>query len=193
MRSRVLAAAASFFSSEAVGTAVVVCMANPACWVPAAVVGGAAAGAIGAVLNYEGGSWIINDSGAFADWAMSHSGDSGDAGDKPSADGDKVVQLPSDLVGSQDEQARQQGKRHVSGPLAPEHGGTGEAAADFDKLTGGRSKPAPDTMGLPPGSRIGVDNKVIYRPGTSTSGPRIDIPADGSKPHETLHYPIRRS
>lgn len=30
----------------------------------------------------------------------------------------------------------------------------------------------------------------ICSTGSDTSGPRIDIPANGSKPRETLHYPM---
>lgn len=43
-------------------------------------------------------------------------------------------------------------------------------------------------LGLGGGSRVG-ENGIILRPETDKSGPRIDIPAKGDKPHETLHYP----
>ena len=95
---------------------------------------------------------------------------------------------PDGLVGEQDDKAGQRGNRHNSGPLTPENGGTGNAAEDFGTLTGGESAPAGEDSGLPEGSQVG-SNGVILRPGTSTSGPRIDIPASGDKPHETLHYP----
>jgi len=77
------------------------------------------------------------------------------------------------------------GGRTVSGPLAPEHGGTGDAGPDFDHLTGGTGKPN-DDQGRPPGTQVG-DNGVQLRPGPK--GPRIDIPGRGAKPPETLHYP----
>jgi RHS repeat-associated protein len=96
--------------------------------------------------------------------------------------------LPPVIVGEQDKDAGEQGKRHNSGPLAPEFGGTGNAEEDFGTLTGGNSAPAPEGSSLPPGSQVGT-NGVILRPGTDTSGPRIDIPANGEKKHETLHYP----
>jgi len=79
------------------------------------------------------------------------------------------------------------GGRPVSGPFAPEHGGTGDAGQDFDHLTGGTGKPY-DAQGRPPGTQIG-DNGIQHRPGIKGKGARIDIPAHGSKPRETLHYP----
>jgi hypothetical protein len=33
------------------------------------------------------------------------------------------------------------------------------------------------------------ERKDGLRPARGNSGPRIDIPANGDKPHETLHYP----
>ncbi len=101
-------------------------------------------------------------------------------GDSPAA--------PGELVGEQDAGSGGQGGRHNSGPLSGENGGTGDAGTDFGNLTGGVSGPAPEGSRLPPGSQVG-ENGVIYRPDTDSSGPRIDIPASGDKPHETLHYP----
>jgi filamentous hemagglutinin len=95
--------------------------------------------------------------------------------------------VPEGLVGVQDNKAGPQGNRHNSGPLAPSKGGTGDINKDFDHLTGGKSNPAPPGSGYPPGTQIGV-NGVAHRPGANGSGGRIDIPANGSKPHETLHY-----
>jgi filamentous hemagglutinin len=80
-----------------------------------------------------------------------------------------------------------QGNRQISGPLAPEHGGTGNAQEDFDLLTGGQSSPAPPDSTYPPGTLIGT-NGIVLRPGTESAGQRIDIPSNGTKPHETLHY-----
>jgi hypothetical protein len=96
--------------------------------------------------------------------------------------------VPTGLVGTQDGKGGRAGGRVNSGPLAPEHGGTGNAAKDFDHLTGGKSGPAPDGSRLPPGTQVG-ENGTQLRPPTGTSGPRIDIPANGPKPVETLHYP----
>ncbi|WP_240600347.1 RHS repeat-associated core domain-containing protein [Solilutibacter silvestris] len=95
---------------------------------------------------------------------------------------------PGEIVGTQDGKSGQQGDRVNNGPLSPEHGGTGNPESDFDHLTGGHSAPVPEGSRLPPGSKVG-DNGVIYRPPNGSSGPRIDIPGNGDKPHETLHYP----
>jgi len=95
---------------------------------------------------------------------------------------------PNDLVGTSDGKGGRQGERINNGPLSPDNGGSGNANEDFDHLTGGGSAPAPEGSRLPEGSRIG-DNGVIYRPPSGNSGPRIDIPGNGDKPHETLHYP----
>ena len=96
---------------------------------------------------------------------------------------------PSELVGTRDAQSGARGNRINNGPLDPTNGGTGNARDDFDSLTGGHSRPAPESSSLPPGSLVG-DNGVIFRPGSGGgAGPRIDIPARGPKPHETLHYP----
>lgn len=95
--------------------------------------------------------------------------------------------LPGGLVGVQDGKSGQSGKKFKSGPLAPEHGGTGDSEKDFGKLTGGQASPAPAGE-YPPGTVIG-DNGILHRPATEDAGPRIDIPATGDKPHETLHYP----
>jgi hypothetical protein len=51
----------------------------------------------------------------------------------------------------------------------------------FDRLTGGQSTTLPD------GSRLGP-NGVRLRPDTG-NGPRIDIPANGDRTHETIHFP----
>lgn len=95
---------------------------------------------------------------------------------------------PNGLVGTQDGQGGTTRGLVNNGPLAPEHGGGGNAESDFDTLTGGRSSPPPEGSTLPDGSRIG-DNGIVFRPGKEGEGSRIDIPADGEKPRETLHYP----
>jgi len=60
-------------------------------------------------------------------------------------------------------------------------GGSGDAEEDFGKLTGGSGQNASES-----GHQIGA-NGVRLR--YTDKGPRIDIPANGDKPHETLHYP----
>jgi RHS repeat-associated protein len=107
--------------------------------------------------------------------------------DKPAEVAPKAPPLPGGLVGDQsDPRAGQSsGKRHNSGPLTPENGGTGNANDDFDKLTGGTGTAPPNRA---PGTVRG-DNGVTIRPGKPGEGQRIDIPANGNKPPETLHYP----
>lgn len=100
-------------------------------------------------------------------------------------------EVPGNLVGEQDGKGGAQGGRHNSGPLAPENGGTGDPAKDFETLTGGKSAPAPEGSRYPAGTQVG-ENGIAIRPGTEKAGPRIDIPAQGDKPHETLHYPKDR-
>jgi RHS repeat-associated protein len=97
--------------------------------------------------------------------------------------------LPGGLVGVQDGKSGVRGRRTNSGPLAPEHGGTGDAEKDFDKLTGGKSTPTGgDGVADGSGGLVG-ENGIRYRPAVGSNGPRIDIPANGDKSHETLHYP----
>jgi hypothetical protein len=52
----------------------------------------------------------------------------------------------------------------------------------------GKTGPAPVGSNYPPGTQVG-DNGIRLRPARGNSGPRIDIPVNGGKPHETLHYP----
>jgi RHS repeat-associated protein len=99
-----------------------------------------------------------------------------------------TVPVPSGLVGTQDGKSGQAGGRHNSGPLDPAHGGSGDAARDFNTLTGGKTGPASAGSNYPPGTQVG-DNGISLRPARGNSGPRIDIPDNGGKPHETLHYP----
>ncbi|MEM5299645.1 hypothetical protein VSR82_35740 [Burkholderia sp. JPY481] len=153
---------------------------------PAEVAGGAT---VGAAVGGAIGSWL--------DWLGSHggvtlnSGDTGSAGTQEgtsvSGDSSTAPDLPTGLVGEQDSKSGQRVNRNISGPLSPANGGTGDALQDFNKLTGGKSSPAPADSGYPPGTLIGP-NGIAYRPGKNGSGARIDIPANGSKPHETLHY-----
>lgn len=96
--------------------------------------------------------------------------------------------LPGSMVGTNDSKSRQQGGRFNSGPLSPEHGGTGDSVKDFDTLTGGKSAPAAEEKEYPPGTLVG-ENGISHRPATPKYGPRIDIPANGDKVPETLHYP----
>ena len=92
--------------------------------------------------------------------------------------------VPTGLVGTDPSPTK---GRTNSGPLAPDNGGSGDAGKDFGTLTGGKGG-APQGSTYPPGTQVG-DNGIALRPAAGKSGPRIDIPANGSKPHETLHYP----
>jgi len=129
---------------------------------------------VGAVAGAVIGTVVLIAGAVIIDHALN------EASDTDSKSGPDV---PEDLVG---EDQRPTKGRVNSGPLAPENGGTGTAEGDFEVLTGGQSGPAKEDLGLPEGSRQG-DNGVIIRPGRN--GPRIDIPASGDKPHETLHFP----
>lgn len=100
--------------------------------------------------------------------------------EKPGAD------VPEELVGGNPKQGG--GKKGVnSDGLRPDKGGTGDPEQDFTNLTGGRSGPAPAGGTFPPGTIIG-ENGIRYRPPRNGKGARIDIPANGAKPPETLHY-----
>jgi RHS repeat-associated protein len=99
-----------------------------------------------------------------------------------------TVTVPGTLVGDQNDPRAgltKNGKRHTSGTLTPDNGGTGNIEQDFDKLTGGVSSPAGGTYG--PEDRKGA-NGIVIRPKPGGGG-SIDIPSKGSKPAETLHYP----
>lgn len=98
--------------------------------------------------------------------------------------------LPDVVVGDQSDPRagpNKGGTKHTSGPLRPDHGGTGDFQADLDKLTGGVRPWQPGDK-APPGSLVG-GNGIFGRPKNSSGGQSIDIPAKGTKPHETLHYP----
>lgn len=107
------------------------------------------------------------------------------------SDGDEKTYppLPDKIVGAQDDPRagpNKNGRRHTSGPLTPENGGTGDFEADLNTLTGGYSPSQPEDR-FPPGSLVGP-NGIFGRPVNSSGGKSIDIPANGDKPHETLHY-----
>ena len=55
-----------------------------------------------------------------------------------------------------------------------------------DQLTGGNVS-ATDR------GQLVCPNGVRIRPGRRGRGPRIDIPANGGKPHETIHFPAGTS
>ena len=79
------------------------------------------------------------------------------------------------------------GGQTQSGPLHPDHGNTGDPDKDFGHLTGGTGRPN-EAGGRPAGTQVG-GNGVQIRPGSTGQGPRIDVPPNGTKPGETLHYP----
>lgn len=78
------------------------------------------------------------------------------------------------------------GTRHTSGPLTPENGGTGDYDTDLETLTVG-TREAGEGDDAPPGAQIG-ENGVFGRQTNSSGSKSIDIPVNGDKPHETLHY-----
>ena len=85
-----------------------------------------------------------------------------------------VPDLPSGLTG---ENPRDGTGKRINTDL------TGGADEVFDRLTGGHSRTLPDGTKVEP-------NGVRLRPGTENSGPRVDIPAKGQRPHETIHFPV---
>ncbi len=122
---------------------------------------------------------LLNKSESVAD-PSSASGENGSVGIPP---------LPTDLVGDQSSPLagpNKSGKRHTSGKLTPENGGTGDYATDLEKLTGGTRPWRPGDK-APPGSQVG-ENGIFGRPVNSSGGKTIDIPQNGEKPHESLHY-----
>lgn len=60
---------------------------------------------------------------------------------------------------------------------------SGRFAGGFDSLSGGQSTTQDDGTQVAP-------NGVRHRPGDDVQGPRIDIPANGSRPPETIHFPL---
>jgi len=144
-------------------------------------------------------AWLVNaitpdssgDSTQTNESTGQQEGSGGEDQEVPSSRGvDGVVPpRPSVLVGDQSSPLagpNDSGKRHTSGNLAPEFGGVGDYEADLETLTGG-TRPWQPGDRAPPGSRVGA-NGIFGRPTNSSGGKSIDIPANGDKPHETLHY-----
>jgi RHS repeat-associated protein len=86
---------------------------------------------------------------------------------------DGVPKLPTDLVG--DNARDSSGKRKNTDLPADRFPDV------INDLTGGRLSDSDGTQVCPNGVRI--------RPGRSGEGPRVDIPANGPKPPETIHFP----
>ena len=137
--------------------------------------------AVGEVLD-----WVVyGASAAYTAWEL-HKELNQLHNESAPSDVPKSPPLPDRLVGANPRKGS--GKTAKSDGLAPENGGTGDPEKDFDKLTGGDSGPAPSGKNYPAGTRLG-GNKISLRPASGENGPRIDIPANGDKPPETLHYP----
>ena len=86
---------------------------------------------------------------------------------------EKSPELPTDLTG----QNPRPGSGNRTNTDLP-----GGSQGVFDGLSGGNSTTLPDGTQVAP-------NGIRYRPGKDDKGPRIDIPANGSRPHETIHFP----
>jgi len=95
--------------------------------------------------------------------------------------------LPDGLVG---EKPRIRGSDNsaVSGVLKPEFGGVGNGPDDLETLAG-EVRPTVEADHAPLGAFIGQNG--IFGREKADGGYRIDIPRNGGKPHETLHYPKR--
>lgn len=97
--------------------------------------------------------------------------------------------MPTGLVGDQSSPlagGNKSGTRHTSGNLKPEFGGTGKYEDDLKTLAGD-TRPAVRGDRAPPGAQI-RENGIFGRQTKISGGKSIDIPANGGKPHETLHY-----
>ncbi|WP_204274750.1 hypothetical protein, partial [Enterobacter hormaechei] len=111
------------------------------------------------------------------------------SGSTAAPSGTKPPALPVDLVGDQRSPlagSNKNGTRHTCGILKPEFGGTGIYDEDLKTLAGDAG-PAVRGDSAPPGAQIG-ENGVFVRQTNSSGGKSIDIPANGDKPRETLHY-----
>ncbi|HGM7301878.1 TPA: RHS repeat-associated core domain-containing protein [Stenotrophomonas maltophilia] len=119
-----------------------------------------------------------------------HRNETADPSNSAAGSGDaKPPALPTDLVGDQSSPLagpNKNGTRHTSGNLKPDFGGTGNYDSDLKALAGD-TRPAVRGDSAPPGAQIG-ENGVSGRQTNSSGGKSIDIPANGDKPHETLHY-----
>ena len=118
--------------------------------------------------------------------------ESAESGDKanPNSSGSEKQNRPTGIVGDQSDPKagpNDKGGKWTSGPLKPENGGTGDFDKDLQHLTGG-TRPSQPGDKAPPGSLIGP-NGIFGRNPNNGGGKSIDIPANGNKPHETLHYP----
>lgn len=95
--------------------------------------------------------------------------------------------LPNGLVGDQSSPLagpNKAGTRNTSGNLTPENGGAGNHDDNLKTLAGD-TRSAVKGGSAPPRAKIGG---TAYSVATNSSGGKsIDIPANGNKPHETLH------
>jgi len=87
-----------------------------------------------------------------------------------------VPPLPDGLVGENAEDSSGQRKNTDLPPSA--------FPGTVQDLTGGNLAPDPNKPG-----HLVAPNGVRVRPGVGDKGPRIDIPANGAKPPETIHFP----
>ena len=99
-------------------------------------------------------------------------GDSDSGTSEPTADPAATPELPGNIIGNNGKT----GGRRINTDLP---GGSGGLFDQYGGTTG--------IVTLPDGTKVSP-NGVRLRPG-SGSGPRLDIPANGSKPHETIHFP----
>ncbi|WP_425470915.1 DUF637 domain-containing protein [Trinickia fusca] len=159
-------------------------VATPAEVAGTSALGGAIGGAFGSALD-----WWSAHGGASFNSSDSEAGSTAADGSNGAQGGTSVPPVPDGLVGDQSDPRagpNKGGKRHTSGPLTPENGGTGDYERDLETLTGG-TRPWQPGDKAPPGSQVG-QNGIFGRPQNSSGGKSIDIPPNGNKPHETLHY-----
>jgi RHS repeat-associated protein len=89
------------------------------------------------------------------------------------AEGTAAPDLPTGLTG---DNPRQGSGNRINTDLP------GGAQDVFDRLGGGKATTHNDGTQVAP-------NGVRLRPEKNGQGPRVDIPANGSRPHETIHFP----
>jgi RHS repeat-associated protein len=139
------------------GAAVGCAVSGPAC--PAGAAVGAAVGTIVLVGAGACVAWCEDAGRAFGDiWNGVFKNETSQQG--PS--------LPKGLVGAPPHKEGKGGQTQ-SGPLHPDHGGTGDPDMDFGRLTGGTGK-LNETGGRPVGTQFG-DNGIQIRPSKNGQGP----------------------
>lgn len=138
---------------------------------PALVIAGAV---IGATANVA-----LGEAADLIGWNLAESATNADNGSDPTSAAEANIEdartpdLTTDLTGKN---PRESSGKRVNTDLP---GGSQDV---FDSLSGGKSTTQDDGTQVAP-------NGVRLRPGRNGNGPRIDIPGNGPRPPETIHFP----